>query len=38
MQIDVRLSGQMVGAWPPPVTYCPTTNPESSSLTRPILL
>jgi hypothetical protein len=38
MQIDVQLSGKIVGARPPSAVYFFTTNTKLSSLTRPILL
>jgi hypothetical protein len=38
MQIDVQLSGKIVGARPPSAAYCSTTNTELSILARPILL
>ena len=38
MQIDAQLSVKIVGAQPPSLAYCSTTNTDSSVLTRSILL
>ena len=38
MQIDVQLSGKIVGARPPSAAYCSTANTELSILTRRIFL
>jgi hypothetical protein len=38
LQIDVQLSGKIVGARPPSAAYSSMTNTELSIMTRPILL